>query len=280
MHLMYVDEAGDLAILNSPAAPNDQPIFILGGLLVAADRVRSFTTAYLAAKRRFFPKLSPSKHHFDWMLAEVKGTSLKKSALAPSRNQRRHARLFLGSILGIVEEHGGRLLARIWIKEPQALIKHASVYTYSVQSLCSAFDRYMGEGDSRGMCIADFRTQALNSKVAHSLFTQQYGFAERYQRLEEVPVFGDSNNHAGLQVCDIIVSAILMPIACKAYCDKHVRNVHVQNNALELRDLYGERIRALQYRYNKPGTSKFMGGISVSDPVGKRDGSLMFAGPL
>lgn len=77
MHLMYVDEAGDLASLSDPAGHNDQPVFILAGLIIESNRVRSFTAEYLAAKRRFFPKLIQSKHHFDWMLAEVKGASIK-----------------------------------------------------------------------------------------------------------------------------------------------------------------------------------------------------------
>lgn len=275
---MYVDEAGDLATLNSPAGKNDQPVFILAGLIIESNKVRSFTAEYLAVKRRFFPKLTTSKHHFDWMLAEVKGASLKKSALSTSnRDQRRHARLFLGAIIELVEKHECRLTGRVWVKEPKAMIKQTAVYTFSVQSLCEAFDHFMEVNNSHGVCIADFRTQSLNRRVAHSLFTQKHGFAESYPRLEEIPVFGDSNNHAGLQVCDLLVSGILMPIACAAYCGGRVNNVHVQQKALELRTLFGARIKALQHRYIKPGTTKHCGGISVSDPVGKKSGSHIFA---
>lgn len=276
MHLMYVDEAGDLASLSDPAGHNDQPVFILAGLIIESNRVRSFTAEYLAAKRRFFPKLIQSKHHFDWMLAEVKGASIKKSALAEPRNKRRQARLFLGQILDLVEKHDCKLVSRVWIKEPATPIKHTAVYTFSVQSLCAAFDNYLEFRNSHGVCVADFRTQSLNSKVAHSLFTQKHGFAEKYPRLKEVPLFGDSNNHAGLQVCDLITSAILMPVACGAYCLGRVKNTHVTPKALELRELFGERLKAIQHRYVQPDTGKYGGGVSVSDPVGHRNGSLMF----
>lgn len=273
---MYVDEAGDFATLRSPAGANDQPIFILGGLMIASNCLRSFTSQYLAIKRRFFPKLVDSKHHFDWMLAEIKGSDVKKSALNPSRNRSRQARLFLGEIVTLVEKHEGTLAARIWVKEPGQQIKHRSIYTYSVQSIFASFDSFLEVKNSSGICIADARTKQLNEYVAHSLFTQKHGMNELYPRVEEVPLFGHSNNHAGLQVNDILMSGIVMPIACLMYCKEFVQNVHVNERAIELRELFGVRLKALQYRYVQPGTGKYSGGFAISDPVNKRSGAHLF----
>ena len=57
-----------------------------------------------------------------------------------------------------------------------------------------------------------------HNDVSHSIFTQKFSPAARnYQRLVELPTFGHSENHAGLQICDIVCSALLFPIACFAY---------------------------------------------------------------
>jgi hypothetical protein len=38
----------------------------------------------------------------------------------------------------------------------------------------------------------------------------------------EVPSFGHSDNHAGLQLADLICSAFLWPMAMHAYCEGHI----------------------------------------------------------
>ena len=92
----------------------------------------------------------------------------------------------------------------------------------------------------------------------------------------ELPTFGHSENHAGLQVCDLVCSALLYPIACFAYCTGHVNNVHVQPRAADLRHRYGRSLKALQYRYRNPATNRYEGGVVVSDAIGQQNGSLMF----
>ena len=91
------------------------------------------------------------------------------------------------------------------------------------------------------------------SSVSHSIFTRKFSLAAPgYQHLVELPTFGHSENHAGLQVCDIVCSALLYPIACFAYCTGQVNNVHVQPRAANMRRRYGQRLKALQYRYQHP----------------------------
>jgi hypothetical protein len=91
-----------------------------------------------------------------------------------------------------------------------------------------------------------------------------------------LPTFGHSENHAGLQICDIVRSALLSPIACFAYCTGHVNNVHVQPRAADLRRRYGEQLKALQYRYQNSVTGRYEGGLVVSDAIARRNDSLMF----
>jgi len=78
--MMYVDEAGDLASLGSPAGHNDQPIFILAGLIIESSRIRAFTAEYLAAKRRFFPGLTRSKHGWHLLKRQLHETVIPAKA--------------------------------------------------------------------------------------------------------------------------------------------------------------------------------------------------------
>jgi hypothetical protein len=90
----------------------------------------------------------------------------------------------------------------------------------------------------------------------------------------EVPLFAHSDNHAGIQIADLVVSTLVFPIACSAYGAPE-GNVHTSSRYRGLRAEHGERLRALQYRYlDKTGRTR--GGIVVSDPVGKRSGSCLF----
>ena len=148
------------------------------------------------------------------------------------------------------------------------------MYTSSIQGLCTYFEHYLSERDSSGLCIADSRSKSKNLRVSHSIFTQKFGAAPNYERLLELPTFGHSENHAGLQICDIVCSGLLYPIACYAYCSGHVNNVHVQPAAARLRSRYGQQLRELLHRCY--GRGRYVGGVTVADDLNQRSGALMF----
>ena len=127
--------------------------------------------------------------------------------------------------------------------------------------------------------FADSRNKFKNVRVfPFDLYAKKKLFSlavQRYERLTELPTFGHSENHAGLQLCDIVCSALLFPIACFAYCTGHVSNVHVQPRAGPLRGRYGQQLKALQYRYENSDTGRYEGGLVVSDAIDQQNGSLM-----
>jgi len=90
-----------------------------------------------------------------------------------------------------------------------------------------------------------------------------------------MPTFGHSENHAGLQLVDLIASAVVFPSASFTYCTDHVSNVHVQPRFEQIRSMFGPRLRSLQFRYQDDG-GKWRGGIVVHDAIGERNGSLLF----
>lgn len=176
----------------------------------------------------------------------------------------------------MLDEHGVKLLCRVWIKMPGSPINGRAIYTSSIQWMYSSFENYLSSEASMGFCIADSRDHLKNVSVAHSIFTQKFrASSTTYSRTLELPTFGHSENHAGLQLCDIVCSALLYPIAAEVYCTGYVSNVHVQPGAAALRQRFGRCLKNMQFRYREP-LGKWNGGIVVSDPLGQRNASLLF----
>lgn len=273
-----MDEAGDLGALCNPPRSNDQPVFILGGVFVDAANPTDLTTSFLELKFRYFPRLPySSAMPLDRILPEIKGADVRANATRGSSNQRRHAIGFLDRTFGLIKRYDLKLVARIWVKGIGCPFDATPVYTSSVQGICGYFDHFLAEIDDIGHCIADSRSKHKNVNVSHSIFTRKFSpVAADYERLTELPTFGHSENHAGIQLCDIICSALLYPIACYAYCTGHVGNVHVQPLAADLRNRYGQQLKELQYRYLNHEKGRYEGGIVVSDGIGHQNGSLMF----
>jgi hypothetical protein len=279
MQICYVDESGDLGALPiaTLASGNDQPVFVLGALFVDVSRLEVLTNDFLALKFQFFPGLAyPSSSHLDRIIPEVKGADLRRDALRGNHRERRHAYGFIDKAMALLEGHGARLVTRIWVKAPGAAFDGKSVYTSSIQAIYSYFDRYLAQKNEFGFCIAGSRNKPKNVNVSHSIFTQKFQASTSfYSRVLELPTFGHSDNHACLQLCDLVCSALLFPIACEAYCSGHVANVHVQPTGAQLKSTFGARLKTMQYRFQEPG-GRYKGGIVVSDGVAARNSSLMF----
>ena len=190
----------------------------------------------------------------DRILPEIKGANLRRNAIRGNARHTRRPVGFLDHIMGLLGRHEVRLVARISIKPLGRPFKSTAVYTSSIQALCTYFENHLTQTDSSGLCIADSRTKSKNLRVSHSIFTQKFGATASYPRQVELPTFGHSDNHAVLQICDIVCSGLLYPIACFAYCTGHVHNVHVQPGAFRLRRRYAvsRRISRSGWRRRRP----------------------------
>ena len=88
---------------------------------------------------------------------------------------------------------------------------------------------------------------------------------------------GHSDNHAGLQIADLLASAILAPIACSVYAGAYETwNVHRASCHLDIRERFGPRLNALTFPTTHPQTGLSCSSLLVHDPVGKRRSSLMY----
>ena len=278
MKVCFIDESGDLGVLCDPPQPDDQPVLVVGGLIVDTADLHALTHEFLDVKFRYFPNLpNPLNGPLDRILPEIKGADLRRNATRGNLQQRGRAIGFLDSVLELLRHRNAKLVARIWVKGIGKPFEAKPVYTSSIQCICTYFDHHLTQVDDIGVCIADSRNKSKNVNVSHSIFTQKFSSeARKYPRIIELPTFGHSDNHAGLQICDIVCSALLFPIACFAFCTGHVNSIHVQPAAERLRSRYGSQLKALQYRYRDAATGRHSGGIVVADGIGHGNGSLMF----
>ncbi len=277
MYLCYVDEAGCTGALPSSTSPI-QPVFILSGLIVHADHVQNLTRDYLHIKRCFYPGLlAQERDRLDWILPEVKGADLRKKVAAGSRRTRSHVVGYMDKVRDTLNRYDARLVGRVWIKGIGVPFDGNSVYTFSVQDILRHFQHFLEERGDAGLVIADSRNKPKNAKVSHSIFTQKYRFAgDPYSRIAEMPVFGHSDNHAMVQLADLINSAFIAPIAVKTYCTGHVDNLHVRQGYTRIKSRYVNDIKKIQYRYSDPVTGLQKGGLIISDAIAHRTGSAFF----
>lgn len=271
-YICYLDEAGCSAPV--PAKRTDiQPLLVIAGLIIQQEALSDVTREFLILKRKYFPGSFKSKHLLDDVREEIKGSDLR-SAIRKHAHRARAQLRFIDDVLELLVRYQCRILAAIWVKGVALPFKARETYTQSVQYACRAFNAYLAEKSEKGFMVADFRTTQLNDQVAHSIFTQKYrAKGDPFERVLELPTFGVSNNHVGLQITDLICSALLFPMASSVYCHGHVMGVHVNGRDLVVRRRYARKIKNLQFKADDRWS------IWVSDKHAKRSSGDLFVAP-
>lgn len=274
----YLDESGDTGPLPSPTSPS-LPLLCIIGLTVDLARLRDFTLEFIDLKARFFPKMYQGTTRLGSILHEIKGSDIRAAFRAADyeRGRVHHHIGFLDALLDMLVRYDSKIFGRIWVKQIGRTGQGVSMYTFSAQSICVTFNHLLNATDKRGILICDPRGPTQNTSVSHSIFTQKFkALGDAYPRLIEMPTFGNSDNHAGIQVCDLICSGLLFPMASYTYCLSYVQNMHVDVGFKVLKDRYGRVLYDRQYRYTEQGSARRMGGVTVSDPLGRKSGGHLF----
>lgn len=276
MKICYIDEAGCTGTLASTKS-SIQPVLTITGLFVDYSALHKLTIDLISLKQRFYPKVLPSSAtHLDWIKAEIKGADVRKYASSGSRNESRHAFGVMDNVTQLIDTSDAKVVGRVWIKAVGTPVKGVAVYTSSIQSIYSDFQRFLDKTDDYGFVVADSRLKHLNTQVAHSIFTQKFkGTGDSYDRIVELPAFSHSDNHAGLQLADLVASAFVTPVAINTYCEGHIQSPHVRSNYRKIKDRYRTWIKSKQYRYDE-ASGRSRGGVVVSDALTKRPGGEMF----
>jgi len=278
MFACYVDESGDTGAIPTSTS-NVQPVLCILGLTLPLEHLKPFTFDFLDLKARFFPGKFPSKmRRLDRIQREIKGAEIRSvfRSASSSSSKRHHHIGFLDNLIALVEKFDCSLLGRVWIKEIGAPIDQWAIYTSSIQAISSGFNDLFLSRKQKGMVILDSRSHTQDKRVAFSIITKKFSIAgDGFPEIVELPTFGQSDNHAGIQVADLICSALLFPIAAYSYCSGAITNVHVSPGYSVLKSRYGSKLQNLQHQYLDP-FGKWKGGIVVSDPLTHRDGSHLF----
>jgi hypothetical protein len=202
----------------------------------------------LQLKRTFFAKLCNNK--LDDILVEIKGSDLRKQ-LRGNRNEQRHFHIFTSKLLAMLNNYNVKLSSVIWVKQVGVEFHPIPVYTKAIQMISETFNHYLDTMGSYGLEIADSRNSKLNSQVAHSLYTVKYAHVgDTIPRITEPPLFGHSENHAMIQITDLIVSCLLFPMSVYAYCSP--TSIHHHQEYGVLKEKYGAQLKNMQYRFQKP----------------------------
>lgn len=258
---------------------NITPATVISAISIDQRYLEVVTREFIEIKETYFPNLSdPSTTtRLGRILPEIKGADLRRAMREGSaRRNRRQAFGVLDALMRLMEDYEIRVFGRIWIKPLGEPCKGRAIYTFSVQDICATFQNHLEAVGEDGFIIADSRTPTANAEVSHSIFTQKFKTdGDRYPRILEMPTFGHSQNHAGLQIADLVCSAMLFPMVTYRFCGHASGNVHVNEGFSRTIERYGHRLRALQHRY-RDDTGKWRGGITMSDPVGCKPGSLLF----
>lgn len=264
MDICYIDESGCTGKL--PSAISDvQPIFALGGIFIASDDLPKLARQYIDLKRDFFPP-TPAKN-LERMLVEVKGNDLRRDYCSGNRKTQRRATRFLHKTLDLLDEYRCKIVARVFVKDIAGEFGGQAVYTSAAQGICTCFQDHLTQRNSRGVVIADARQKTNhNITLAHSIFTKKHSLAgDPYNRIIEVPTLGNSQNHVGLQIADVVISGLLFPLAVHAYCRERIVSVHVRDEYENMRQQFGRRVAGLRYRYRNPQQNdRWQCGITVS----------------
>ena len=277
MRLCYVDESGTAEMLVE-ADPDQQPVIVIAGVSLPECELTKITHDWIALKKRFEPVLARSgKGWLDAILHELKGANLRKGFRTnASVRQRKRAIGVIDGTLKLLEQYDAKILGRVWMKKLDAENNDMGIHASSLQFICRGFDASLPK-DERGMVVVDSQTYQHNHRLAHSLFTQRFGKRPKHLGLVDMPVFGHSDNHAGLQIADLLCSAILAPIASAVYAGKYEKwNKHCQSGYLDIRERFGGRLDALTYKWKNPKTGKKCPSVIVNDPISKRGARLMW----
>lgn len=250
------------------------------GLTLDMRYLRAFTSEFLELKSRFFPGLFGAQYghtRLSRLLLEIKGSDIR-AVFRTNDNKRRHHHIGLFDVLlDFIRSYDCKIFGRVWTKPIGGPFNGTSVYTYSAQSICETFNHMLEGKQDQGLVVADSRFPKENRGVSFSVLTQKLSAAgDAYPRIVEAPTFGHSENHAGLQVCDLLCSGLLFPVAAYTYCTGYVTSVHVHPGYAVLKQRYAKKLRDFQHRYWDIDAERWTGGIIVSDTLSKRPGSHLF----
>lgn len=225
-------------------------------------------------KKQFNPTLRHENVELSEVIAfEMKGSNLRADMRSSSRKRRRRAFGVVEKTLEILQQHGASILADVRVKGQRPMNRW--VYSQSITWLARTFDAELAARNDVGLMILDSRTKSKNVPSVNGVTTQRYrASGSDLRHLVESPVFGHSDAHVLLQIADILVSAVLFPCACAAYCLCLLDNVHPSSQYTDVRERFGERL--LELECHRVVDGRRHGSVRVEDAMNRQPTIALF----
>ncbi|MEV5647811.1 DUF3800 domain-containing protein [Nocardia sp. NPDC052254] len=273
MLLCYLDESGDEQALRTPTDP---PVLVIAGLVVDHQRLDGMVYNFLQLKKKFYPALDkPTVKLSDLITYEIKGCDLRRNVRDGSRNRRRAVFSLIANVLDILEDSNAKIVGEVHVKGQDPLRPWA--YAEIVARIAGQFEAQLRAADTVGAMVLDARTKVKNVPSVHRMTTERFRTGGNpYRHLVESPVFGHSDAHVALQLADVLSSALLFPMACFAYSQCLINNVHLNERYGEVRERFATKLRLLEHRYTGADGSH-AGGIVVRDYLNNQPTLLLYA---
>ena len=271
LYFCYLDETG--SDLGTPVVGSDSPpIFVVAGIVIPAGGVAQMTREFVAAKREYDPERFEDIPASERAREEVKGHKMFRVLAKGGGKQQAAAVAFLHETLDIVARLDGGLVGRFQVKVAGERFNTNAVYASSVAEIAGNFQKFLEARRARGMIWCDSRRyrdwdvakvcpdcgkrvifcerkdEPLNIPISRAVFAKKFGGEkDALPDVAEAPAFVNSENHAGIQIADLLCSALIGPIAAAHYRPESSR---ADPRALELRDRdgFGERMNKMQLR--------------------------------
>lgn len=240
----YVDEAGCPGKL--PAGPTIvQPFLIVAAMALPSAEVGAFTHrlnmlkgAYLRANGSLAGTAAP-------LALEIKGSALR-AQLRRSPGGVLAAHRLLDGLLSLLKASDARIFAAIAPKPAGGEFDGVATYAFAMHRLACEFHQWLDHQDADGVMVADFREPQLNAAMARPVGASKFGeVRDALPRLLDVPLFGHSESHAGLQAVDWLVSALIFAAVSERHSSELPGHPLLHENDAQFARRYRKRLRGL-----------------------------------
>ncbi|MDR3280531.1 MAG: DUF3800 domain-containing protein [Synergistaceae bacterium] len=279
MYICYVDESGDAGTFDI-CDVNLNPLFVITGLIINHASLVKLTHDFLKIKSRFFPKrFAPPMFPLDGIKEEIKGNILRKHLRGRDKRSYQQSIGYIDACIRLLKENDVKLLGKALVKALGKKNSDEAFYGRGMMHIYQHFNSFLELKQELGFVIADGRRPSQNEKTTHVIFTQLHkSSGNSYQRIVEIPVYGQSNNFAMLQMADMICSAVVFPMLMDVYGNylSESGNKHISPQYSSVRSRYKPDVKNMQYRY-QDSLGVWRGGLMISDGTGmNRNTSMLF----
>jgi hypothetical protein len=282
MYIGYVDEAGNeqaLQILGEAGSPAfvsaAPPVFAVAAIFVPRYRRDLLLRDFLRLKKWLCPRDLTEASLVDLIKYEIKGANLRQNIRSGHPRRSRWAFAVLDRVVALLETHEVKISAQVWVKKVDEVLR-TTAYPTAIAHIAEDMHRLLRRDGVPGWLVLDSRTKAKNEDLVHTISTRKgRRTGDLLPLLVESPVFGHSDTHALLQLADLVVSSLIYPMACLAYCDDLTWNANTCPAFEKLQARYGPALRSLEIRI-ADNLGRAVGGITVRDLRRRRPAHRLF----